>query len=75
MLSALAMFGMTALTSPEGRWLSWRKRGDLFNSLILYNISRSETLATFMPVVGLRMISDASKSSILLIATNVELRW
>ena len=75
MLSDSAVFGIMVSTSPEGRWLSWRKRGDLFDSLILYSMSWSETLATFMPVVGVRIISDVSKSSIPLIATNVELRW
>ena len=54
---------ITASTSCDDLWLSFRKRGALFSSVILYSTSHKLTLTMDFPLVGLRRYSEASNIS------------
>jgi hypothetical protein len=61
--------------SPDGRWLSWRNRGDPSSRVRRYSKSLRDTLVIPLPLAALRITSNVSRWLIPLMVIDVELRW
>jgi hypothetical protein len=65
---------MTASTSPDGCWLSWRNRGEPSSKDRQYSISLRDTLVSLLLLVALQSTSDASRWSIPVMVIDAKLR-